>query len=93
MRRGANDGGTKGLKGAGSEPDRGLGPVRRRCASGRREGIVGWDRITRASASNAARVRRFDAARQATGQLHVELPLQCANLLAERRLLHPQRLA
>jgi hypothetical protein len=37
-------------------------------------------------------VRQFDAARQATEQLDVEFLLQHANLLAERRLLHPQPL-
>ena len=37
-------------------------------------------------------VGELDAARQATEQLHVELALQRANLLAERRLLHAEPL-
>ncbi len=35
-------------------------------------------------------IGQFDAARLATEQLHVEFPLQRADLLAERRLLHPE---
>ena len=41
---------------------------------------------------DAAGVRKLDAARLATEQLHAELPLDCLDLLAERRLLHPEPL-
>ena len=40
----------------------------------------------------AARLGQFDAARLAMEQLHVELSLQCLDLLAERRLLHAEPL-
>src|SRR5262245_57013258 len=73
------------------EPDGDFPLLAARGAPGRRERMidVGQDR-TGIGEQRRAGVGQLDAARLAAKQLHIELPLQCANLLAERRLLHAE---